>query len=141
MIGKTKSVSGEEGDYFRVSSGSQRRSLFTIYLLEKAQNAEENWCSLEGQTGNRVKIIMIINLYLRQKCEAAPGPWRDQYCGSRRRCATRMLRITSSILFNLCGQWLAKEALEGVVDFIVVGGVIRTIRYVDDMVHVVKKKN
>jgi hypothetical protein len=40
----------------------------------------------------------------------------------------------SPILFNLYGEYLIKEAFEGFGDFKIGGQVIRTVKYVDDLV-------
>ncbi|MDR5124748.1 reverse transcriptase domain-containing protein, partial [Salmonella enterica subsp. enterica serovar Typhimurium] len=46
----------------------------------------------------------------------------------------------SPILFNLYGEWLANEALEGVGDFMIGGRVINTIKYADDLVLLAKNE-
>ena len=45
----------------------------------------------------------------------------------------------SPILLNLCKEYITKEALEGCGDFKKGGQVIRTVKYVDDLVLVTKE--
>ncbi|XP_021940935.1 uncharacterized protein LOC110840303, partial [Zootermopsis nevadensis] len=44
------------------------------------------------------------------------------------------------ILFNLYGEWLAKEALDGTGDFKIGGRVIKTVKYADDLVVLAKEE-
>jgi hypothetical protein len=44
-------------------------------------------------------------------------------------------------VFNLCSEYITKEALEGFGDFKIGGQVIRTVKYADDLVLLVREEN
>jgi hypothetical protein len=46
----------------------------------------------------------------------------------------------SPILFNLCSEYLTKEALEGFEDFKIGGQIIHTVKYADDLVLLAKEE-
>jgi hypothetical protein len=46
----------------------------------------------------------------------------------------------SPILFNLCSEYLTKEALEGLGDFKIGRQIIHTVKYADDLVLLAKDK-
>ena len=81
---------------------------------------------------------LILNLYLGQRVKVRLDHGETNSAeigrGVRQGCCI------SPILFNLYGEWLAKEALDGVGDFMIGGRVINTIKYADDLVLLAKNE-
>jgi hypothetical protein len=62
-----------------------------------------------------------------------------QVCEDWKRSWTKMLFVTP-ILFKLYSEYLTKEALEAFGDFKIGGLVIRTVKYVDDLLLLTKEE-
>lgn len=81
---------------------------------------------------------LIGNLYMQQKVKVRldSGDTKSVEIGR----GVRQGCCLSPILFNLYGEWLAKEALDGTGDFKIGGRVITTIKYADDLVVLAKEE-
>ena len=79
---------------------------------------------------------LIINLYMAQSVKVRLNREETKIVkigrGVRQGCCL------SPILFNLYGEYLTKEALEGLGDFKIGGQIIHTVKYADDLVLLAK---
>ena len=81
---------------------------------------------------------LISNLYMAQsvKVRLNRGDTRSVKIGR----GVRQGCCLSPILFNLYSEYLTKEALEGLGDFIIGGQIIHTVKYADNLVLLAKEE-
>jgi hypothetical protein len=155
---KTEDVLGEDQFGFRRGKGSRDVIGMLRIISERTLDIDEELCAcfIDWQKAfdhvNWTKLMQILKgtgidwrerrliskLYMEQsvKLRLDQGETRSVKIGR----GVRHSCCLSPILFNLCSEYLTKEALEGFRDFKIGGHVIRTVKYADDLVLLIREE-